>query len=420
MAYLNIVSGNPDFSYILSKNPETQKTNGKPFTKNTGDFNSYSWFASPILFSLLLTQNIKKKSDDFSYLEKSYYGNPEYIIKLIEEHLRTASSVPHEKDTMPVLVDFQMYMQHSRDVERFASVLNTKGFTISYEQQAPNVYKFCIQGPTLLETLNIVQLLAYITFVYSDNCYITDKQLARYFTMYLKYDASYKLVQTFLSRCISRQVFEFITKDADLDTKTGIIFKYGNNFEKRFNAITSLIENKQRTNEIVEIGCGEGNYFKMLSNKYDMVYSYEMDEEIQAKAKNTIARKQLENISLNGEFTVDDVPIVTDKDVLITEVLEHIEYKKSVHLLKALLKANPNSIIGTMPNKDFNYLYDLGPDEMRHDDHCYELTADELIKLLNNITSRTNYTYELTTIGDQIKDKQYGSSTLMFHIFKKA
>ena len=52
MAFIKLSSENEHFSWILNKNPQTQKDNDFPFTKNNASYTNYLWFENDNKVSL--------------------------------------------------------------------------------------------------------------------------------------------------------------------------------------------------------------------------------------------------------------------------------------------------------------------------------------------------------------------------------
>jgi hypothetical protein len=67
----------------------------------------------------------------------------------------------------------------------------------------------------------------------------------------------------------------------------------------------------------------------------------------------------------------------------MTEVIEHIEGAEAAKLVEAVLRTNFSKVVITVPNRDFNINYNIGPDEMRHSDHKWEPNLEEFHTLMD-------------------------------------
>jgi hypothetical protein len=95
--------------------------------------------------------------------------------------------------------------------------------------------------------------------------------------------------------------------------------------------------------------------------------------------------------------------LLTGADVILSEVLEHIEKDEALKLLQALRQVEVNKLIITVPNKDFNEFYGMAETEFRHDDHKWEPTYDEWVKFLGDAAKTTGlYLTKFCKAGDVV------------------
>ena len=63
-----------------------------------------------------------------------------------------------------------------------------------------------------------------------------------------------------------------------------------------------------------------------------------------------------------------------------------MELGAAINLIKYVLNnVNFNRILITTPNRTFNEYYGMEPDEMRHDDHSFELSREGFYNVINGI-----------------------------------
>jgi len=91
-------------------------------------------------------------------------------------------------------------------------------------------------------------------------------------------------------------------------------------------------------------------------------------------------------------------------NVLMTEVIEHMDIEESIKLLNKIKKLNFKNLIITVPNKEFNKYYLLEENEFRHYDHNWEPTKKEFKDLMEKVYPKSLYNKEFIEIGDKVND----------------
>jgi hypothetical protein len=74
-------------------------------------------------------------------------------------------------------------------------------------------------------------------------------------------------------------------------------------------------------------------------------------------------------------------------------------------------------VIVTTPNREYNAVYGIPENELRHRDHRFEWTREEFRKWTEKICEKYGYRCEINGIGDL--SEQYGQPTQM-GVFKKS
>ena len=99
--------------------------------------------------------------------------------------------------------------------------------------------------------------------------------------------------------------------------------------------------------------------------------------------------------------SLDEVAIQADMDILLMEVIEHMSLEEAGNLLKRLLSYSFHQLILSTPNKDFNAFYGLSEEQMRHEDHKFELSTQEFQTWLTATVGDT-FVIQFFTTGDQV------------------
>jgi 2-polyprenyl-3-methyl-5-hydroxy-6-metoxy-1,4-benzoquinol methylase len=213
---------------------------------------------------------------------------------------------------------------------------------------------------------------------------------------YIRYVLSSKLL-------ISKKLFENLKGSLE---KPGIQLQYGNTGTQRLEYIKGLLSFDK---PIIDVGCGEGAYalpfagrLKKLGLKY---YSIDVDEDELAKVSRKAKEKELDIVTLNShEKLMEHLDWNTKYDVIMTEVVEHMGKEESQKVVKWVLdNVNFDRIIITTPNIEFNVNYMLG-DQLRHDDHKWELTKEEFTEYVNEVLTGHNFNIKYLDIGDMVNN----------------
>jgi len=185
---------------------------------------------------------------------------------------------------------------------------------------------------------------------------------------------------------------------------------YGNTQLMRLNHISDmLLDDGSINTNIVEIGCGEGDYPRKLARKLaDGLEWWSHDTEDFNFLSHRVPERMRDSIKFSFTQDVTDIPIYDDPTVLMVEVIEHMPLEEATDLIVSTIERfNPRRMIITTPNRSFNkwYRFDALDRQFRHDDHDFELTTEEFesyIMALLDESKLRKYEAEFFGIGDRI------------------
>lgn len=385
MTLLRLESQNPNFSYVISKNPVTIKESKTPFTRSVRKGNVYGWFSgeSSSIFSLLFIDspvNVSFSSKEFEYLDKSRYSNPYVPIAIIANALSSVATNGHELDTdYPCNVSFNISAKKGL-IHRCVSL---QGLNIAAEELCPGFYHVIISGNKIQSILGIANLVCVLASIEDYDTFVKmDEPVVRKYLRALNAcDAPYYLRYLFISRAVtSPQLFDKLKDDIQTE---GMSIVYGNTQVQRKNAIVDALDPANTSSShLVDIGCGELYHSAHLAKHYEYVLAFEGDQIVCDFSTNKILKKKLETITLNNisvdkEYVQSKPELFEGADVLLAEVIEHMDKEDALGLVISLLETDLNTLIITLPNKDFNVNYAMEETELRHPDHKWEPTGQE-------------------------------------------
>lgn len=405
MAIIDIQSANPHLSWVLFKNPETQKADGKPFQKTMRKGNLKSWYKDDQNFRLWFKDGKGEssfyKNINNNYLDQSPFNCAFVYCTMMAEMLSSTIKKEHEKDiacynkitlsainiTLPTVADF--FIHFFADKVKIEKIqLGNKSYSYSFEGEVSLYY-----------LTNLVQVFSLIQSIEDKNIFIdlTPAILIKYANNLKAIDAPYFVVYLFISRCVPD--FEGFKVVQPILQKENWILNFGNTQKQRYLAIKKFVQGGQ---VLHDIGCGELYYSRNLASMYQGIIAWDTDAAIQERNSRFIIKKSIFNVELKSSFNVEAISCIeTGQDLLITEMLEHMEKTDASKILTEITKAPFRRLIITMPNSDFNQFYKLS-NEFRHDDHCWEPSFLETQEWINNIFDNSQFSIIIKPIGDGI------------------
>lgn len=388
MGMLTLSSTNPEFSFIIQKNPNTILESKKPFTKSVRKGAAYGWFTNTEATSFRLwfkdrvgdmSYGIDKK-ETFEYLDKTRYGSPLIPISLISLCLDSAHKVRDLKDVDGYTSTLETVVDDIRP--GMVETLNRhlpEGVTLEYKQLVERTYVIRLTAPTVHLVLNHAFVIFLLLTFSTRNPYFSleDNQAKKCIDSLNRVDAPY-----FIRYLFKIKVFHgdnsFNALKYYLDTPL-CDFSFGDTQTQRIRAIKEVL-GKNRAGTIHEIGFGEMQYTKFLMKDYEGVVGYEIDPDLYGEAEAKAKARGWDNVSfipgITSEHIEENIASFENADILATEVFEHMPEEDASKILMALLKTDFKRIVLTLPNKAFNKHYLMGEDEMRHPDHYWEPTKD--------------------------------------------
>jgi hypothetical protein len=396
---IDIKSGNPLLSYCVYKNPATCAA--APFQAALRDGKLFGWFPSSQHFRLwfkdsdLSSSFAKGRFHEFEYLDKTRYCSSTLGLAMIGELLSGALKKPVAEDT--VAPEGQAWHAEvsvvikatARCVELLNSTyagrvtlqsLSSAEFQASYE--GADVYRMVAVAPTVHEALNTAAAALVIAALNDNESDLGGSEaiVMKYARVLARAKAPFSVRSKFLSSMVNnRTVFSRV--EPFLHLGEGEYFRFGFAQNQRADFIASELGRNHFDDTLVDIGCGEGYHLLGQGKEYGRVYG--LDEDITSAERN-VQRKKAENVVLAEGLVTPEVVakmeadgVFEDADVLLVEVLEHSPQDVSKALLESVLATSAKRVLVTVPNKEFNAVMGMDPEQTRHFDHDWEPTRAE-------------------------------------------
>lgn len=434
MGLFTLTSSNPKFSFIINKNPATIKDSATPYERSVRKGRLYGWFLNDDQSFRLYFQDSPTQSSyspqEFEYLDKTRYCSPEMIRNVLSIALNTCMKHVHESDVpgdagvlYSTKAEFTVDVPY-RIVTRIVATMSDNVGVEGITENGP--YKLTVIGDTVNSVLNLVDIICVLAILADDDIYLTLNKdaIKSHLRTLVRAKVPYYVWHLYVSRSITnRDVLNFCKEELDA---SGYTFAFGNTQVQRADCIKANLlnsEKKPMSKILMDIGCGELFHTFKLSNYYDEVYAFDADPEIHAINCRKVKARGLEgtvtplNVAVTAETVAENTGLYESTDVLLTEVLEHIEKPEAAKLLTALLATEANNVLITVPNKDFNTYYGLEATEMRHNDHKWEPGDREFAEFVAacHWPNKGKWKIQTGCIGDIVD----GHSPSLFASFQK-
>lgn len=173
--------------------------------------------------------------------------------------------------------------------------------------------------------------------------------------------------------------------------------------ELRYNVIISLIT-LDRTS-VLDFGCAQGNLIERLlkrNRKLTKLVGFDSNKKATSVARkrglNTLRKTNNKTTKfkvIDGNIYYPDYELFEDMDVVVmSEIIEHFPKKDIPIILDIVFKGIcPESVILTTPNKDYNSTLNLNEGHLRHPEHYFEFTAEDIKSFAKDIETKYNYSY---------------------------
>lgn len=401
---ITLTSTSPKFSWILRKNPETQRTKNEPFSKSLRKGTAYGWFTDDQTFKMLFIDSPTESSfntiSDFEYLDQTRYCSPYLPIAMIGALLASAQKEVMEEDSTGFESTFECIVNLA-DPKMAKRIEKTITIDLEMSQLQHHLYKLVFKTNKGIRYLLNYVISFLITQAVSDpNLYVPmdEDSFKKYVSAMNVIDAPYYMRYITALKCMkSPHTFSQIRSELE---NSKFVMNHGDTQNHRWMAIKKHLQGNKK---LIDIGCGELFYARRLYNLYDEFDSYDADHKIQERNKHLVEVRQQDKIKLHGKYDEHAaIPDSKDVDVLLTEVLEHMPKENAMELLDRVLSGNFNKVVVTMPNKDFNEFYGVSDDESRHPDHHYEPSNESFIRMMSFFARKNGCELRFIDVGDGV------------------
>ena len=182
--------------------------------------------------------------------------------------------------------------------------------------------------------------------------------------------------------------------------------------ELRYRAITDVVAGLSHKRRIVDMGAGEGKLSAKLAYipGVESILAVEPSGQSRLRAMERFAKLEGRSglaampESVIGSLFYFDEQMQHQDVIILCEVIEHIEAYRLNGIVDMIMNEyQPEVLLVTTPNKEYNQVYAMEQESLRHHDHRFEWTRAELAAQCEMWTKQAEYTFEIRGIGSMQK-----------------
>lgn len=411
---IEIKSTNPNLSFILEKNPNTQRESKQAFERELRKGRLYGWFPTEaadsfrMMFVDAKTESSFNRSQQFEYLDRTRYSSSYLPVAAIGTMLAKAMKTRHELDVDGYVNTFSCMIELANFglAKRMLRSMPEISIVPVNDSAKCDLFRMTVTTTQSIHyMLNLVQVFCIMQAIEDWNLWIPmDEASARKYVRSLNViNAPYYLRYTLQAFGIqSPEVFKAIRAEL---AGTDYILNFGKTDEHRLNGILPALPGGDM---LWDIGCGELKYVRKLCKSYAQIVAFDADPAIQEKNIFRLKNRGIANVELRGKLTQEMLidaqhDFVPGTDILMTEVLEHMPMEEAMAMMRRICKLPFRHAVFTVPNKDFNKFYGFDENDKRHTDHHYEPTVFEFNDMLIE-AGFGNHRVEFITVSDIVME----------------
>lgn len=174
---------------------------------------------------------------------------------------------------------------------------------------------------------------------------------------------------------------------------------------------------------VLDLGCGSGHLLYRLAtdNQFDEVVGLETCPRSLAKARQLLSEHPggpFPNLTLiNGSYTEPQRSLCDYDAAAMVETIEHIKPGLLSSVERVVFgQMRPRTIFLTTPNREYNPLFGLHPDEFREADHKFEWDRARFGQWAQGLARRNGYRVTLGGIGEEDPDLGPPTQTAWFSL----
>ena len=409
MAIIQVTSQDPNFGFIIRKNPASGMQ-----LRSIRQGTAFGWYSnngqSFNVFFKDADNAVSFGDQEFEYLNSTRFNSPIFVLSALSEYFGSTVKEQIDIDTDDKEKVFTINLVDVRSIFQLHTFeKHFPDFQIEYRPKAGNSYNIQITTTKSFHLLfNYVNLMMLFMSLTSDEYIQLDQSsIEKYLNSIERLDAPFFIRYLFSRNMLKtkNQFDKFKGRLQNTSLYQSVRMDYGDTaMQRRFKIKNLLTFDKP----ILDIGCGEGFYaipFSITLGPEKTYHAIDVNVDLTKAVAKKARNKSIENIEVYNhldEFLISyDGEVV---DIILTEVIEHMPIEQSKELIQQILEnVKFDKFIVTVPNKDFNQFYMIEDGDFRHSDHDWEPTETEFHSFIQAEVPST-FKVDFVKIGDTVND----------------
>ncbi|MCS7460990.1 class I SAM-dependent methyltransferase [Paenibacillus doosanensis] len=407
MAIVQLKSTNPEFSFIIKKNPQSGMQ-----LRSVRKGLAYGWYTDPSAYNVYFKDadnDISYKQDageQFEYLNVSRYNTPLFPLNAIGDFFSAPLKTQDPRDTEGYEHTFWINMIHI-PLARYVGFFDKHFPELTFELRHHAHHSYSLAVTTrhsLYRLLHAVSALClFLAMFGEEQLDITEDILDKYVRSIQVIDAPFYIRSLFARHFLSsKDRFKKYRAMLEDTGRYAIQLDFGGTAHQRRRHIGSRLAFDK---SILDIGCGEGFYASAFAGKTNgSYYAVDINEEAVAAVNRKAQAKELDNIVTFGSIEQFlETYNGEEVDIIVTEVVEHMSEEEAAALIRLIgERIRFGQCIITTPNAEFNRYYELSG--FRHEDHKWEMSREQFSRWLSEAAAGLDLECEWMAIGDRVND----------------
>ncbi len=259
-------------------------------------------------------------------------------------------------------------------------------------KKSSNLFQLTLTSPDIFTAINNISFITFLMAVTNEDerLFLTDELIMKFIRILSNIkNIPYFVYYLFIKRCLIYKttvwdkVKPLLEKSLKDNTNLDCTFTPNDTHTDRIEYVKTNIN---LTNDILDFGCGEFRHFKKLAKLLDnekTYYGYDIED--YSNLVNVLSERYPKS-NLVFSTDINTVPKNKPLSVILSEVIEHNSLEEGKKIIQDIVNNfNVKQIIITTPNKDFNQFYNMAENELRRDDHVFELNYGEFLAYINSL-----------------------------------
>ncbi|EGW40788.1 3' terminal RNA ribose 2'-O-methyltransferase Hen1 [Desulfosporosinus sp. OT] len=192
--------------------------------------------------------------------------------------------------------------------------------------------------------------------------------------------------------------------------------------ELRYQRVVKIVENLPARESIVDFGAGEGKLSARLGfiPGVQEILAVEPTEKEQLRALKRFSEASRKDdfispILIWGSLFYYDEQLRAKDVMILNEVIEHIDESRLPRVMDTILGSyKPQVLLITTPNVEYNTVYQMDDQAVRHKDHRFEWTRSEFSEWTHTLARNYSYDVQLDGIGEEVEGYGHPSQIAIF------